>query len=54
VRRFLVKEIEPFLRIGSLNDFIRRLEHGLQGGSDTGFVIDEEDALLRAGFAAVL
>ncbi len=36
---FFVKQIEPFLGIGGLNDFVCRLEHGFQRGADPGFII---------------
>ena len=46
-------KVEALLSVGSLDDFIGRLEHGFQGSPDTGFVIDEEDTLLDIRLTAV-
>jgi hypothetical protein len=53
VRRFLVKQVQSFLSIGSLDDFVRRLEHRLQRSPDSRFIINEQHSLLEIRFTAV-
>ncbi len=36
---FFVEQVQPFLRIGGLDDLIRGFKHGFQRGPDSGFVV---------------